>query len=140
MKIAWKQVIVAFLLGAVIEAVAMAGPWCGPRSHRQWGKSEDIQKKMLERFDSKLSLTADQRQQVATILEGKRTKIDALRAEMRPKFEEIRNATRAEIRQLLTPEQQTKFDKMTAEFDAKAKKFHGRWGGGGMEGGAKCAR
>ena len=120
MKIVWKQVLVSFVLGVMVGAAGVR--WCAPYYfHRHWGGKES-QARLLERFDSKLKLTPEQRSQVAEILDGKRQKIDALRAEIRPKFEEIRSSTSAEIRGLLTPEQQKKFDAMQIEWEAQAKK------------------
>ena len=129
MKLAWKQIIIAFLLGAVVTAL---GTYACPFYRRPWGwgKGGHFQEKMLKRFDARLHLTPDQEKEVAAILAQKRGKIDALRSEIRPKFEAIRKTTRAEIRQILTPEQQTKFDKMSAEWEERAGKFRNRWEGG----------
>ena len=127
MKLAWKQIVFAFLFGAVVTAL---GTYACPFYHRPWGGGKHFQERMLKRFDAKLNLTPDQEERLAAILEQKRGKIDALRSEMRPKFEEIRKTTRVEIRQILTPEQQTKFDKMSAEWEERAGKFRNRWEGG----------
>ncbi len=122
MKLTWKYLAVGFLLGVVAGAVG--NQWCAPAFHRHhWGEREHFQEKMLEQFNRKLSLTSEQQQKVTVILQEKRSKIDALRAEVRPKFEEIRNTTHLEIRQLLTPEQQKKFDAMNAEHEARKKQF-----------------
>ena len=121
MKIVWKQVLVSFVLGVVIGVAGAR--WCAPYAfHRHWGGKE-FQARMLERFDAKLRLTPEQRSQVAEILDGKRQKMDALRAEIRPKFEAIRTSTSADIRSLLMPEQQKKFDIIQAEWEAEAKKW-----------------
>ncbi len=133
MKLTWKYLVVGFLLGAVVGAVG--SQWCAPPFHWYWkGEREHIREKMLQRFNSRLNLTSDQQQKVAAILQEKQGKIDALRAQMRPKFEEIRNTTQVEIRQLLTPEQQGKFEAMIAEHKARMKKIGDRWGGKEMEG------
>ena len=121
MKRILKQCLVAFLCGVVLGAGGAY--WCKARFYHRWKGSGHFQEKMLSRFNEKLSLTPDQRDRVAFILAQKRSKIDALRQEMRPKFEEIRNGTRAEIRVMLTPEQQAKFDTMEAEREAHAKKW-----------------
>lgn len=124
MKLAWRQVAVAFLVGGV---VGVGGAWwIVPRGVHRWEHGQP-QARLLERFTRRLRLTAEQRAQVATILEATRQKIEALRAESRPRFEAIRNSTRAEIRQLLTPEQQQTFDVMDAEFERKMKRFRGHW-------------
>ena len=125
MKLAWKQVTLAFVIGTGMGAAAT---WAyAPRMfHPHWG-SVQFQQHMLEQFSSKLRLTPDQRQHVAAILEAKREKMDALRAEIRPRFEALRTSTSAEIRQFLTPEQQTRFDVMESEWKTKRERFHERW-------------
>ena len=79
---------------------------------------------MLDRFSSGLRLTPEQRTQVGALLETKRQKMDTLRAEMRPRFEEVRQSTQADIRRLLTPDQQTRFDEMEKDWQTRLKKRH----------------
>ena len=143
MKLAWKQLVITFLLGTVVWWAG--NQWYAPHFHHRhwgehWGNPEHPQKRMLERFKSELNLTPEQQQRVAAILEEKRSKIDTLRVQMRPKFEEIRNATQAEIRPFLTPEQQKKFDAMVAEHEARAKRLRGRWNSGEAAGQSKDGR
>ena len=127
MRLAWKQLIVALVLGGCLGFFGAAASL--PRLfHHRW-ESGQFQHRLLEQFSSKLKLTPEQRTHIAAILEAKRQKIDALRAEIRPRFEEIRTSTGAEIRQLLTPEQQRKFDVMQAKWEARTKRFHHQWMG-----------
>ncbi len=126
-----KQLIVALALGAFVGvAGAQADPmdegegsWHredhGDRDRDRGERAKRTPEQRLKRFSEKLKLTPDQRQQVSTIFEASRTKMEALRAEFRPKFEAIRTDTRAQIRGLLTPDQQKTFDAMNAERDAK---------------------
>ncbi len=124
MKRAWKPLLVAFALGLL---VGVAGAWWSAPYyfHRRW-ESGKFQNQLLQRFSSKLKLTPDQRTQVAAILEAKRQHIEMLRAEVRPKFEDIRSTTSAEIHKLLTAEQQKQFDVMQAEWETRSKKWHPR--------------
>lgn len=114
MKPIWKSLVLVLLLGAVIGAGAAW--WIG--NYGPCARGWEPYATMVERFNKKLDLTPDQRQAIATILDENRQKIKALRAEVHPRFEEIRTATRAAIRQHLTPEQQVKFDAMHAEWEA----------------------
>ena len=83
---------------------------------------------MLTRLDEAVTLTADQKTKVTDIYKKQAEKMQALAPEdMRTKGQEIRTATNAEIRALLTPEQQTKFDAMP--------QGRGRGGPGGGKGG-----
>ena len=132
MKLAWKQIVIALALGGCVGlAAARVCPFLRSSHHHGGGKFEQ---RLLDRFSSKLHLTPEQRTQVAAILEVKRSKMDALRTEIKPRFEEIRTSTSAEIRQLLNPDQQQRFDTMEAEWAAKKKRFHERWMGSGGPG------
>ena len=125
MKRAWQQIAIAFALGG---CAGVAVTWsCAPRMFRhRWGSGQ-FQQRLLNQFSSKLHLTPEQRTRVAAILDAKRQKIDVLRAEIRPRFEDIRTSTSAEIRQVLTPEQQRTFDAMEADWGARMKRGRDRW-------------
>ena len=113
----WLVLLVVFVLGSVTGA-ALTGLY---RS-RAGGGAEARERAMHERFEkmrSELSLTDQQTTSVRTILDETRTEYRALRAELRPRFEEPRMKARARIRALLTPEQQKKFDALVAQQDAQ---------------------
>lgn len=113
MKLEWKQILIAAFAGWVIGA---AVGWSAFQyQYRDLLRGGDRYSQMLERFSAKLGLSPEQKTKIQELLESKRQKIKVLRAEVHPKFEEIRNATREEIRQLLTAEQQEKFDAMQSE-------------------------
>ena len=121
---AWRPLVIACALGVSVGVIG-AG-WCRFfHVHRHWGDGE-FQARTLQRFSSRLHLTPEQRRQVAAILEAKRQKLDALRAEIQPRFAEIRASTAAEIRRLLTLEQQKTFDVMQTEWDARMKTWRHR--------------
>lgn len=67
------------------------------------------------------NLNLDERQssQVRAIIDETRDGYRQLRTEVRPRYDTLRRDGRARIRALLTPEQQQKFDRMTAERDAR---------------------
>lgn len=123
MKLAWRQVLMAFVLGVAVGGVG--GRWCALEyGGKPWGRRSP--EHLLQQFSRQLRLTPEQRTQVGAILEAKRQKIDALRAETRPRFDDIRSSTGAEIRQLLTPEQQARYDKMEAEQQARKERWRAR--------------
>ena len=109
-------------------ALGGASGWYAGREvfPKRWNQKERYQQ-MLERFGRELKLTPEQKTQVGAILEAKRQKIEALRAEMRPRFQEIRRTTQLDIRRQLTPEQQPKFERMEAESQAHLKRIHPEW-------------
>lgn len=93
-----------------------AGWWAGRDLFpRHWNREQKY-KEMLERFNSQLKLTPAQRDQIKALLDANRQKLEAMREERR---EEFRRFTREEIRTLLTPEQQKKFDRMELEWQAR---------------------
>ncbi len=126
MKLSWKQVVPAFLLGAA--AGLLLSRCCAISAFHRHGSGR-FEHYLLDQFSSKLQLTEEQRGKVAAILEAKRKKVDALRAEIKPRFEEIRTSTSGEIRQLLNPDQQKKFDQLEAKWSIRRKRFHDRWAG-----------
>ncbi len=116
----WKYIVVALVLGIAIGAVGtIKGFQCGLRG--SWKNPEKMHQRMLKEFTSKLNLTPDQQQKVSAILDDTGKKITTLREEVHPKFEAIRNSTRAQIREILTPEQQKKFDVISEKMDARFK-------------------
>ncbi len=119
----WHPVIITFLIGLALGAVfnQWASRECfAPRwekrafHHREKG---DMKDRMLKHMSRELHLSAEQEQQVSAIFEAKQPEMAALHSEMRSKFEALRNAARAEIRKVLTPEQQKKADQMEAEME-----------------------
>ena len=117
---AWKPLAVSFIVVMLAGAALGIGglKYCFPRGWHGEGRYT----RMLERFSSKLDLTPEQKAQVAALLEAKRQKIKSLRSEIRPKFEEIRHSTRDEIRKLLTPEQEKKFQSLERRWESRWEK------------------
>ncbi|HKV03522.1 MAG TPA: hypothetical protein VJO53_00285 [Candidatus Acidoferrales bacterium] len=72
-----------------------------------------------------LQLTANQQNQLATILENTHTRWEALYAPLSEQKEQIRLEGRAQIRAMLTPEQQLKFDEMIHRIDEQRRKDAG---------------
>jgi hypothetical protein len=118
MKPEWRQVVLSLCVGL---AVGAAFGWWGSQ-YWEDRRNKDPYAWMLKRFSSKLDLTAEQKKEIGGILEANRQSIVALRTEVRPRFEKIRNSAREEIRKQLRPEQQQKFDAMQTEWEALRKK------------------
>ena len=112
----WSVLVGVFVLGAITGA-ALSGLYRSRAS-----SSETREKAMHERFENmrrELSLTDEQTTAVRAIIDETRNEYRALRAELRPRFEEPRQKARTRIRALLTPDQQKKFDAMVAQQDAQ---------------------
>jgi Spy/CpxP family protein refolding chaperone len=66
----------------------------------------------LAHLSEKLDLTADQRVKVQPIIDQAKPQIEAIHQEAMAKMRAIMESTGAQIRPLLTPQQQEKFDAM----------------------------
>jgi Spy/CpxP family protein refolding chaperone len=65
----------------------------------------------IDRLDHDLNLTPDQLHQIETLLRDSHAKMDALHEDFRRQHAQIIYQTHDQIRALLTPEQQQKFDR-----------------------------
>ena len=75
----------------------------GPRHHHKWGNS-------LEHMTKTLDLTPDQQAKIGPILEQAKPQMKAARQESREKMKAVRDSLRSQIRPILTPVQQQKWD------------------------------
>jgi hypothetical protein len=66
---------------------------------------------LLDRLDRELQLTADQKTRVQTILDARRTKLEAVHREVIARADKEHRELEGEIRAALTPEQQQRFDR-----------------------------
>jgi Spy/CpxP family protein refolding chaperone len=70
---------------------------------------------LIERLDHELQLTPAQKTQVQAIFDERRGRLEAVQREVVRRADEERRALQEEIRKVLTPEQQTRFDRWIAE-------------------------
>lgn len=70
---------------------------------------------MIERLDRELQLTSDQRAKVEQIFDARRKGLEAVQDEVLARAEKEQRELQAEIRKVLAPEQQQRFDKWLAE-------------------------
>jgi len=75
--------------------------------------------KLVEELAREVKLEPNQRAQVEQILSETRQKYQELQKQVNPQFNEIRQASRARIRSLLTPEQQALYDEWNRQRDLK---------------------
>lgn len=126
MKINWKQVSISLFIGLL--AGTFLGSWVWKHHFREHRWGDNRFSRILERFNSKLDLTPDQRSKVAAILDEKRKKIKAMRSDMKPRWEKLRNSTKDEIRNLLNPKQMEKFEILQEKMESRWKKWGHRHG------------
>lgn len=85
----------------------------GGRDHRDRGR------RMVERLRSGLDLTDEQVVRLEDVMERNHETAHEFWRNSRQEYEALRKQFRADIRELLTDEQQVKFDAMVAEYDEK---------------------
>jgi Spy/CpxP family protein refolding chaperone len=68
------------------------------------------QTRLVNRLTHDLNLTPDQQKQLSEILTSTQTRYNGVRQQMNPQFEQIRNQSNDQIRQILTPDQRPKFE------------------------------
>lgn len=120
--------LLAFGLGVVGGAVGFGvyhtrfGDWRSP------GGTAGFQERVLSRLTKELDLRQEQQQKVEAVLEEARQDFAKLREEIGPKFRDIRNRTRDNIRAVLSAAQQVKFDKVAQEWERRAERWRNRGG------------
>lgn len=82
--------------------------------------------RLIDRLDRELQLTDEQRSRIEKIFEARRDPLERAQREMRNRMEQEQRELQTEIREVLTPEQQPKFDRWLEEDRSR---FRGRRGG-----------
>ncbi len=91
-------------------AFAGAGVFNGPAGGRG-GPGPRGPRLLIERLDRELQLTDDQKQRVQSIFDARRPQLEAMQRDLAVRAEEEQRALQADVRKVLTPEQQVKFDR-----------------------------
>ena len=115
--LAWKQITMALVIGFLLGGGLSL--WQDHRPPWMSYSSEEKKERMLQRFSSELKLTDPQRAEVKKILDSAQEQTETFRAEVRPKFQAIRNEMSRSIRTLLTDEQRKRFEAMETEWTAR---------------------
>jgi len=110
---AYIYFVLTFLLGTVVGG---AGTFFYAWNSGQWHRHFDKQH-MIHHLKRELNLSDTQVQQVGQIMDDSMKKYHALRKQVGPQFAAIREEGRSRIRQILTPEQIPKFDKIVRRFE-----------------------
>ena len=113
-----KRLALAFYVGAVLAGATVGitlDRWLlREQLVREWNNPRAAR----ERLADELGLDATQPTALDTILDGRNRSYDALMAPIRPQVDSLQAQARAQVRQLLTPEQLAIYDRMQAEREA----------------------
>ncbi|MGD8699019.1 MAG: hypothetical protein PVJ43_06995 [Gemmatimonadales bacterium] len=107
----------AFLIGGVVGAVvdrSIAPNASGETGDSRRSGDRDRRERYLDWLAAELSLSEQQRDEVAVIIERNREEVAALWKQTRPAFEELKQRLRSEVREVLTDEQRTAYEGLIA--------------------------
>lgn len=96
--------------GAGVDRMLVGARQESSTEHTRSGGDRDRRRSYLDWLAAELTLTDEQRTQVQGILERSREHASVLWREYRPRYQELQEQARAEIRALLTEEQVTAYD------------------------------
>ncbi len=89
----------------------------GPSATGGWGRFDRA--RYVSRLTRDLDLTADQQQKLNRIVDQTRTEFMELRKTIAPQVSEIKQRARGQIRAMLTPDQQGRFEAFLKEWEAE---------------------
>lgn len=104
--------IVGMGMGVAIDRLALEGD-------RRGGDRRDRGARLAERLNSELQLTPDQQTKVEAALASNRERARQFWGESRTAYETLRKEFRQDIRELLNPDQQQRFDEMIQRDDER---------------------
>lgn len=114
-------VFVVFLLGLLLGGVGNH-LWNERVQGQGQVNTNPTRRQVIEDLTQRLQLTPDQEKQVTGMIDDTRAKWQALYAPLDAPREQIRQQGRANIRAVLTPDQQLKFDDFLRRLDEERKK------------------
>lgn len=118
----WLMILAVFLLGSVTGASVDRLVFMNGKGEPHAGGGRRGPGRMVEQMKSDLNLTDEQTTSIRKIFEESRKEFPPWKFNECPGVKESREKTRTQIRAILTPEQQKKYDDFNAQRDAEMKK------------------
>jgi hypothetical protein len=133
----WSGVVAVFVVGAIVGGLSATALIRGHFVHvMRSGPPRGVHKPIAERLTADLALTPEQRAEVERIVRDFEPRFEEFEERARTEIRGVMNEMEAKIREILTPEQQLKFDagitKMQEEMQKRGARRHG-WDRGGPE-------
>ena len=114
---AYLYFLLTFILGAIVGwAGTYTFGWYSGRWHHRYSRQH-----VVEYLHKQLSLSDAQTDQLKQIMNDMAKKDAALREQLEPQFQAIREESRNRVRQILNSQQLTKFNAMVERWDARSK-------------------
>ena len=124
----WRIVLLMLIVFIAGGVVGSAGTVIWAMDHFQHiaRHPEEAPRRITARMAEKLDLTDEQAEQVREILERRQQDLMVIHHEIRPRVEEVLNASRAEIAAVLNDQQQAEWEEMYQRFDRRWMPYYGR--------------
>ena len=111
-----------FLCGGVVGAFGHRLYMMQTVSANARRSPEEFRKRYMAEMQSRLKLSQAQNSKLETILDDTRARFRATRDSINPEMEKIREDQQRQIREILSAEQATEYEKMRQERDAEMKR------------------
>jgi Spy/CpxP family protein refolding chaperone len=95
-------------------------------------KPEELRKKALAEYQSRLKLTDDQVSKMNGLMDETRARVGEVRKSMHPQYERIHQEQTEKVRAILSPEQRAEYDRMLKEREERQKQNGNRGPGPGI--------
>ncbi len=112
-------VLLIFLLGIACGAVATHMAYKSRMENFVSGRPGMREEILLKRLSDRLQLDEQQRAAVQTIIHGTQAEMKEIRKQFRPQMKIVLEKSRVEVRKILRPDQQKKYDQFIAERHAR---------------------
>jgi hypothetical protein len=123
----WSGVIAVFIVGAIIGGLSATALIRGHFLHvMKNGPPRGVHKPIAERLTADLGLTQDQRAEVERIVRDFEPRFAEFEQRARTEVRTVMDQMDAQIREILTPEQQVKFDARIKKMREEMEKRGGR--------------
>lgn len=126
----WSGVIAVFIVGVIIGGLSATALIRGHYLHvMRSGPPRGVHKPIAERLTADLGLAPDQRAEVERVVRDFGPRFDEFDARTRAEIRAVMSEMEAQIREVLTPEQQAKYDakieRMHREMEKRGERRHG---------------
>jgi len=133
----WSGVVAVFIVGAIVGGLSATALIRGHFLHvMKGGPPPRVHKPIAERLTADLALTPDQRADVERIVQDFEPRFKEFEVQARTEIRGVMGEMETRIREILTPEQQVKYDagikKMYEEMERRGAR-RGGWDGGRRE-------
>jgi len=103
-----------------------------PVSSNRRPNPEELRKKTLAEYQSRLKLTDDQVVKFNALMDETRARVGEIRKQMHPAYVKVHEEQTEKVRAILTPDQQIEYEKMLKEREERQKQNGGHGPGPGI--------